>query len=544
MPLTFQDGFTKDSITGQVIGVGDLTGGGIPASSNGNPNITLPGGQIISGSDPNYGAYAAQQATMSGSQLTSSQIPIGGYVPGGNRSALPTTITNNQIPSALPDIKTASALSSKDTNLSNEATLLKAQNDALKASQANATQPGQKISGPSGLQGLSEKDIARTTTGDIYRRDLAAEQNALSGWIEKNGKPVSNSDWLKFHDSVYKGTVPGGRGDGGPSDQPAGPTVAADDLTISLEKWENLLKTYDDKIKADNEMINNQYSNIRNFQAGTQEGVDNIGQQLGRTATLVQGEQLALQQQRQRSEQQLLDNLDILVRNKAADVEDRGYALDSINMKMQVEQKIYDRKRDIIDDARSYRLDQQNAITSFASMAAQIGLTPGSKGANDMIAELSKQSGVPATTFMAILSSIENDMLLSQVKKASGGSGGASGFTSQEKRKLEQLGLLDAPRQDQLDALYGSDGSTEDVDFYIQQYLDGNSNIVDEDGNIKYSSIPAKLRVAFGERLAEVNDYNTALENNQIDYGWSGNGSFGNFVDKTTSVVNRFMNMF
>ena len=51
---------------------------------------------------------------------------------------------------------------------------------------------------------------------------------------------------------------------------------------------------------------------------------------------------------------------------------------------------------------------------------------------------------------------------LSAVKNAQRVSGGGSDFTTQEKKKLEQKGLADAPRQEQLDFLYGNKGG---IDF-------------------------------------------------------------------------------
>ena len=59
------------------------------------------------------------------------------------------------------------------------------------------------------------------------------------------------------------------------------------------------------------------------------------------------------------------------------------------------------------------------------------------------------------------------------------GSGNPSGFTSQEKRKLEQAGLLEANRQDQLDFLYGDNKSSK-VKYespYTSQILDEKTTI-------------------------------------------------------------------
>lgn len=45
------------------------------------------------------------------------------------------------------------------------------------------------------------------------------------------------------------------------------------------------------------------------------------------------------------------------------------------------------------------------------------------------------------------------------------GNGGTGNFTSEEKRKLEQANLLNAPRQQQLDFLYGGKDSTKEADY-------------------------------------------------------------------------------
>lgn len=76
--------------------------------------------------------------------------------------------------------------------------------DTTKGTGINA---GSLIRDPEQLKQLTESDIARTTSGNIYRRDLAKEQEALDDFISKFGKPVTTEDWNKFHDFVYE---PGG----------------------------------------------------------------------------------------------------------------------------------------------------------------------------------------------------------------------------------------------------------------------------------------------------------------------------------------------
>lgn len=64
---------------------------------------------------------------------------------------------------------------------------------------------GSLITGPSQLAGLTEADLARTTGANIYRRDLAKEQQMLGAYSASYGAPKNDQDWLKFHDYVYEG---------------------------------------------------------------------------------------------------------------------------------------------------------------------------------------------------------------------------------------------------------------------------------------------------------------------------------------------------
>lgn len=57
------------------------------------------------------------------------------------------------------------------------------------------------------------------------------------------------------------------------------------------------------------------------------------------------------------------------------------------------------------------------------------------------------------------------------------GTGSGSGFTAQEQRKLEQVGLLEAPRQEQLDYLYGGSDEKPYESIYTGQILDGSTSV-------------------------------------------------------------------
>lgn len=277
--------------------------------------------------------------------------------------------------------------------------------------QLNQIQPGTKIPNVEAMKGLSEKDIARTSSGEIYRRDLVAEQKALSTYVAKNGQPTTATDWLKFHDAVYKGAQVPGATDLPATQQPAAPEVAAPDGTIDLPKYETNLMA---ELKTYNDAITQAQTNLAQFQTDTAKGVANVGDQLGRSATLVQGEQYSLKQQRQADEALLTARLGI-----AQDA--KGMALESANIQMQIEDKIYQRKRDIISDARLLRQDQQDSFASFVSLASQSGISKDSfdKQTLDLINKQSQMTGIPAQLYINALDAIYNDKLASGLNPTS-----------------------------------------------------------------------------------------------------------------------------
>lgn len=311
----------------------------------------------------------------------------------------------SQNPSLYPNIKAVPG-SISDSDIKKTDKLPEA--IAKSQEQLNQIQPGTKIPNVEGLKGLSEKDIARTTSGDVFRRDLAAEQKALGAYIAKNGQPTTATDWLKFHDAVYKGAQVPGATDLPATQQPAAPEIAADDGTIDLQKYETALLG---SLKTYNDAITQAQTNLAQFQTDTAKGVANIGDQLGRSATLVQGEQYSLKQQRQADESLLTARLGI-----AQDA--KSYAVESANIQMQIEQKIYDRKRDIVNDARLLRQDQQDSFASFISLASQSGIAKESF-TPELLAMINKQSqatGIPSQLYINALDSIYNDKLAANVK--------------------------------------------------------------------------------------------------------------------------------
>lgn len=77
------------------------------------------------------------------------------------------------------------------------------------------------------------------------------------------------------------------------------------------------------------------------------------------------------------------------------------------------------------------------------------------------------------------------------------GTGTGTNFTSQEQRKLEQAGLLTAPRQEQLDFLYGDDGDTESPyeSVYTGQILNSETTL---------DSLPFEVQEKAREELYEL----------------------------------------
>lgn len=379
----------------------------------GAPSAGWSGGMSMAGG----GQAGPPVSTPTGTPVGASvfQNPALGYAPSGPSTNFTTDKFGNVIaspysqnPSAFPDIKTATSLSSTDKNLGEQSSLLKSQNDALKNQQSQATPPGQKISGPSGLAGLKESDLARTSNGDIYRRDLAAEQGALAGWIAKNGKPTTPTAWLQFHDSVYKKAAVPGATEYLPTQQPAAPEIADDQGLIDLQKLESVMMA---ELKIYNDQILQAQSNLDSFTNETMRGTAAIGDQLGRTATLVQGEQWSLKQQRQADE-------DMLVKRLGLAQQAKGFALEQFDLKMQIEEKIYQRKRDIINDARQLRKDQQEAFAATFDLMLKSGMAKGSidKPTMDFITKQSQLTGNPISLYVNALDAAYNDKLNSNIE--------------------------------------------------------------------------------------------------------------------------------
>lgn len=97
------------------------------------------------------------------------------------------------------------------------------------------------------------------------------------------------------------------------------------------------------------------------------------------------------------------------------------------------------------------------------------------------------------------------------------GGGGYTDFTDQEKRKLEQAGLLNAPRQDQLDFLYGGKNAG-DLPFesiYTGQILEGATTLDSLPFDIRNDVREELLNLGFGSSVVPA-FYRDYIENESL----------------------------
>ena len=194
-------------------------------------------------------------------------------------------------------------------------------------------------------------------------------------------------------------TIPGSN-ENPESQIPANKNIATDDGAVDYEKFTtNFLNDFD---KINQEIINNQ-NELADYQNNTMSGEQKIGQQLGTTSALLQGEQLALQQQRALGENTLMKKIGIKEQEKAN-------LIAKNQLQTQIEKTLYDRKRDLINDARNYRKDQQDALSFMLSFY------PNGKFSEDLdpetkklFEEKAKEAGIDPSMVLDGLDTIATD---------------------------------------------------------------------------------------------------------------------------------------
>lgn len=355
-------------------------------------------------------AVATPAGTPAGAQVYQSAKL--GYAPSGPNTNFTTDQFGNtnspfaRNPSAFPDIKTASSLNPNELKESqNTNSLLKAQNDALKAQQANDKAGGIKQTVMDTFNknpnGIANNAFIQAVAQAAYNRPATADELQKGGQFGLQGLSISEVV-RRFGLAPEK---PGAT-EYPPTQVDPAPEIATDDGLIDLQK---AIADFESKlVAAQNEEIQAQ-ANLDTFTNETQRGVAAIGDQLGRTATLVQGEQWSLKQQRQADEDLLVKRLG-LAEKKKSNVIEQG------RLKMEIEQKIYDRKRQIVEDARKLRKDQQDILASSFEMMLKYGIGADKNGnfspsTLKLVNDFSASTGIPAKSYLDMLNAAFDDKL-------------------------------------------------------------------------------------------------------------------------------------
>jgi hypothetical protein len=311
----------------------------------GNSVFNLPSSSVINpgsvfqtytpGSGTTYGAAPAGMASLGSTLANGTQAPAvetpkntpsnaavyqsnGIYAPMSQQTAFtynPTTGGANlspysQNPSAYPNVKPLEI----PAKVSSPEAITKELNTAVN----KKTPAGQQIKDPKELDFYKEGDIARTS-GGIYRRDLAKEQSALKQYGETYGKmPSTSEDWKKLNDIAYGVTAPSKTGLPTNSEvtDAAGSKITTDEAGVPKASESVTFTTQLNQIVAEITQTRQEFatkkSELAKFQADTSKYSANIGNQLGRSSGLVQGEQYALKQQRQADETLIVNEANAL----------------------------------------------------------------------------------------------------------------------------------------------------------------------------------------------------------------------------------------
>jgi len=183
---------------------------------------------------------------------------------------------------------------------------------------SKSTPTGQQIRTLEELKLYKESDLARTTGNEVYRRDVAKEQAALKEYGARYGSmPKTPEDWKKLNDIAYKGnTASNGLPVNGQVTDADGSVITTDEMGIpnaaESTTFMGQLNAIMAEITATRNELAKQEEDLAQYQEDTAMGVQDIGEQLGRSASLIGGDQGALQQRRATKENTLAKKAEIL----------------------------------------------------------------------------------------------------------------------------------------------------------------------------------------------------------------------------------------
>ena len=393
------------------------------------------------------------------------------------------------------------------------------------------TRPGQRIPGENELQalreqGIKEVDLARTTDGGIFRRDLAAEQGALGDFAKQFGAPSTPEQWAKFHDFVYLGQ---GRS--------ADAVKTRDDLitseTLSAGKGVELPKVSSikytpqatvDSAKQEQKAIDAYVANLTSTQSDAENQQSELlgrlsdlaGERGGREQTLAQEEENEGVQELRKQLININNELGIKVaafQKLYADIEAKPISMqtiigqqaqaravaqadigflqaraqalqNNITFAQETAERSVEQKYAPIDEEIEIKLTQLELLQPLLEKDERV-LAEARKqlwqdqrdavnerkqeeNAIQLIAINAIQSGVIDQNIISRIQRAENEVeanLIAQQNLPINTTSVGTSFSSTERKKLEQAGLLNAPRQEQLDFLFGEDDEPEINEF-------------------------------------------------------------------------------
>ena len=330
-------------------------------SKSGLPSFINAMGQTVHGDDPNYQIYKNQLTQSEGADAYNRNTSIAAQTAKDYPNLNPSSVES------VPNIPTTPIIDSQSTETQVFDKEMITNNIA--SAYQNAVKSGSNIANKAFVDGVARVMRGRNATPDELgltdRTDLKAVGLSLDDVLERFGATDIITSRLPDMGLNNGSAIPGSNKTPG-SQIEADREFANEDGTINLPSYSAWLLDEVDRINE--EYIDTQ-NELIDYQADTQGATQNIGQQLGTTVGLLQGEQRAMQQQRALGENTLTRKLGIKEQEKANLIE-RG------NLQMVIDQKLYDRKRDVINDARNLRKDQQDAFAIGLEIMFNSGMDP------------------------------------------------------------------------------------------------------------------------------------------------------------------------
>lgn len=147
-------------------------------------------------------------------------------------------------------------------------------------------------------------------------------------------------------------------------------------------------------------------------------------------------------------------------------------------------------------EAQKFEYQQMKDMYAAGEKAMEVKTTFQTAGGKNWMITYDSQGNIVSKTDLG-----------SAYKGTTGGGGGGKeevGFTNTEKKKLEVVGLTDAPREEQLTYLYGSPTEeVQTVNFYVNRIIENSPEFVNDDATINWSAVPQNLRTSVQQAIID-----------------------------------------